>query len=82
MGWWVAVLYGDMAIRTAGPIVLVLALIAGMYGRRYSPLSSSGWIEDAAISSSSKPSRGKHTAKSKSKSQNGDGAGSSSTPAR
>jgi len=35
-------------IRTAGPIVLVLALILGMYGRRFSPLSSSGWSEPAS----------------------------------
>jgi hypothetical protein len=43
--FWATVLYGDMVIRTAGPVVLVLVLIAGMYGRRFSPLSSSGRSE-------------------------------------
>ncbi|KAJ4303868.1 hypothetical protein N0V88_001465 [Collariella sp. IMI 366227] len=41
--FWGAVLYGDIIVRVAGPLVLVLVLIAGMYGRRFSPLSSSGW---------------------------------------
>lgn len=44
--WWGLVLYGDVVIRAAGPVLLVLTLIAGMYGRRYSPLSSSGWSSD------------------------------------
>ncbi|KAK4236006.1 integral peroxisomal membrane peroxin-domain-containing protein [Achaetomium macrosporum] len=44
-GFWAAVLYGDIVIRMAGPLVLVLVLIGGMYGRRFSPLSSSGWSE-------------------------------------
>ncbi|KAL2134873.1 hypothetical protein VTI74DRAFT_10599 [Chaetomium olivicolor] len=43
--FWAAVLYGDIVVRVAGPLVLVLVLIAGMYGRRFSPLSSSGWSE-------------------------------------
>ncbi|KAL0469672.1 peroxisomal membrane protein PEX31 [Neurospora intermedia] len=43
--FWAAVLYGDIIVRVAGPVVLVLLLIGGMYGRRYSPLSSSGWTE-------------------------------------
>ncbi|KAL2149234.1 hypothetical protein VTH82DRAFT_8582 [Thermothelomyces myriococcoides] len=45
MGFWATVLYGDVVVRLAGPLVLVLVLIAGMYGRRFSPLSSSGWSE-------------------------------------
>lgn len=44
--YWAVVLYGDVAIRLAGPVVLVLLLIGGMYGRRFSPLSSSGWRDD------------------------------------
>lgn len=44
--FWAVVLYGDVAIRFAGPLVLVLLLIGGMYGRRFSPLSTSGWTED------------------------------------
>ncbi|KAI0395544.1 Pex24p-domain-containing protein [Xylariaceae sp. FL0594] len=43
--FWAIVLYGDHVLRFAGPIVAVLCIIAGMYARRYSPLSSSGWTE-------------------------------------
>ena len=39
-GFWTIVLYGDIVTRAAGPLVLVAALIAGMYSRRYSPLST------------------------------------------
>lgn len=42
-GFWAIGLYGDIAVRYAGPILLVVALIFLMYSRRYSPLSSSGW---------------------------------------
>ncbi|TDZ53177.1 Peroxisomal membrane protein PEX30 [Colletotrichum trifolii] len=45
--YWAVVLYGDIVVRVAGPIVVVLTLILGMYGRRFSPLSSSGWTEPA-----------------------------------
>lgn len=41
--FWGIVLYGDVVMRWAGPVVLVIALILGMYSRRYSPLSSTGW---------------------------------------
>lgn len=41
--FWGTALYGDIVLRWAGPIVVVLGLILGMYGRRYSPLSSTGW---------------------------------------
>ncbi|KAK4212473.1 integral peroxisomal membrane peroxin-domain-containing protein [Rhypophila decipiens] len=43
--FWASVLYGDIVVRMAGPVVLVLILIGGMYGRRFSPLSSSGRSE-------------------------------------
>ncbi|KAK6083380.1 integral peroxisomal membrane peroxin [Seiridium cupressi] len=43
--FWATVQYGDVVVRWAGPIITVLGIIAGMYGRRYSPLSSSGWAE-------------------------------------
>lgn len=33
----------------AGPIVVSMGLIAGMYGRRYSPLSTSGWTEPSRV---------------------------------
>jgi hypothetical protein len=45
--FWGIVLYGDVIVRVAGPVVVGVGLIAGMYGRRYSPLSSSGWSEPA-----------------------------------
>lgn len=45
--FWAVVLYGDLVLRWAGPVVVGMGLIAGMYGRRYSPLSSSGWSEPA-----------------------------------
>ncbi|OAX77700.1 hypothetical protein ACJ72_07998 [Emergomyces africanus] len=41
-GFWVTVLYGDVIILWAGPILVVLGLILAMYSRRYSPLSSTG----------------------------------------
>lgn len=43
--FWAVVLYGDFLVRATGPLILVLILIMGMYGRRFSPLSSSGWSE-------------------------------------
>ncbi|KAF4552284.1 Peroxisomal membrane protein PEX30-like protein [Elsinoe fawcettii] len=41
--FWFTVLYGDVILRYAGPLILVVFLILGMYFRRYSPLSSTGW---------------------------------------
>jgi hypothetical protein len=41
--FWAVVLYGDIVLRWAGPLLLVAALILGMYSRRYSPLSSTAW---------------------------------------
>lgn len=41
--FWFTVLYGDDVLRWAGPVVVVVVLIAGMYSRRYSPLSSTSW---------------------------------------
>ncbi|KAI9837871.1 MAG: peroxisome- protein [Sclerophora amabilis] len=41
--FWAVVLYGDMITRWAGPVVVAIWLIVGMYSRRYSPLSSVGW---------------------------------------
>lgn len=45
--FWAVALYGDVVLRWAGPVVVGFSLIAGMYGRRYSPLSTSGWNEPA-----------------------------------
>lgn len=41
-GFWAIVLYGDLVTKWAGPLVMVIGLMVGMYSRRYSPLSSSG----------------------------------------
>ena len=41
--FWASVLYGDVVIRWAGPVMVVTGIILGMYSRRYSPLSSTGW---------------------------------------
>lgn len=42
-GFWILVLYGDVVMRLAGPVIVVVGLMLGMYARRYSPLSSTGW---------------------------------------
>lgn len=44
--FWAIVLYGDVVIRWAGPILVVAILILGMYSRRYSPLSSTSVHDD------------------------------------
>ncbi|KAJ9231187.1 hypothetical protein DTO207G8_2848 [Paecilomyces variotii] len=41
-GFWALVLYGDAIILWAGPIIVVIGLMLGLYSRRYSPLSSTG----------------------------------------
>ncbi|KAL8936050.1 MAG: hypothetical protein Q9211_004377 [Gyalolechia sp. 1 TL-2023] len=41
--FWAVTLYGGVILQWAGPLVLVIFLILGMYSRRYSPLSSTGW---------------------------------------
>ncbi|KAL4921609.1 integral peroxisomal membrane peroxin-domain-containing protein [Aspergillus aurantiobrunneus] len=38
--FWAVVLYGDAVILWAGPLLVVVGLIFGMYWRRYSPLST------------------------------------------
>ena len=42
-GFWATIIYGDITTRYAGPLMVVVLVILGMYSRRYSPLSSSGW---------------------------------------
>lgn len=56
--YWAVVLYGNVVIRFAGPLLLVLLLIGGMYGRRFSPLSSSGWNEDGGAGGVGTPAAG------------------------
>ncbi|PFH61621.1 hypothetical protein XA68_16796 [Ophiocordyceps unilateralis] len=48
--FWAVCIYADVVVRRAGPVLLGFIFIAGMYGRRYSPLSSSGWSEPAGQS--------------------------------
>lgn len=60
--FWATVLYGDFLVRIAGPIVVVVGIIGGMYGRRYSPLSSSGWGEHPSWASSSSNKSSKKSA--------------------
>ncbi|KAI0864110.1 integral peroxisomal membrane peroxin-domain-containing protein, partial [Xylaria cubensis] len=60
--FWAIVQYGDNVLRFAGPIVAVLGIIAGMYARRYSPLSSSGWAEHPSQANSKDKKKGKNTA--------------------
>ncbi|TRX89044.1 hypothetical protein FHL15_010063 [Xylaria flabelliformis] len=60
--FWAIVQYGDNVLRFAGPIVAVLGIIAGMYARRYSPLSSSGWAEHPSLANSKDKKKGKNTA--------------------
>lgn len=43
VAFWFITLYGDEILRYTGPLVLVAMLVLGMYTRRYSPLSSTGW---------------------------------------
>lgn len=54
-GFWAVVMYSDVVILWAGPILVVFALILGMYWRRYSPLSSRAWSGQKRSSSYQKP---------------------------
>ncbi|KAI0408499.1 integral peroxisomal membrane peroxin-domain-containing protein [Xylaria palmicola] len=62
--FWATVQYGDNVIRFAGPIVTVFAIIAGMYARRYSPLSSSGWTEHPSLANGKDKKRGSNASSS------------------
>lgn len=44
--FWAVTLYGDQIVRFATPILVVTAMILGMYSRRYSPLSSTSKTGD------------------------------------
>ncbi|KAF4968793.1 hypothetical protein FSARC_3820 [Fusarium sarcochroum] len=66
--FWAVVLYGDVVVTWAGPILVGVALIVGMYGRRYSPLSSSGWTDTRNNNTGSK---GVHQTGGESSQQNG-----------
>lgn len=73
--FWAVVLYGDVVIRFAGPLVLVVLLIGGMYGRRFSPLSSSGWSEDGGAGGGAALATGKaNKGKAKGSSSTDDGS--------
>lgn len=53
-GFWTVVLYSDAIILWAGPILVVIGLILGMYSRRYSPLSSTALTGEKHVSGSRK----------------------------
>ena len=57
-GFWALMLYGDAAIRWAGPVVVAVGLILGMYSRRYSPLSSTGFTGESESGHKRKISEG------------------------
>ncbi|KAF2665833.1 Pex24p-domain-containing protein [Microthyrium microscopicum] len=42
--FWATCLYGDIITRFAGPLFVVMTLILAMYIRRFSHLSSTGWM--------------------------------------
>ncbi|KAL8795171.1 MAG: hypothetical protein Q9195_002326 [Heterodermia aff. obscurata] len=56
--FWAIVLYGDTVITWTGPILAVVVLILGMYSRRYSPLSSTGWTGEKQKGHEKKTSEG------------------------
>ncbi|KAI5919555.1 integral peroxisomal membrane peroxin-domain-containing protein [Camillea tinctor] len=56
--FWAVVQYGDVVLRFAGPLVVLMGIIGGMYGRRYSPLSSSGWTEHPSFANDKKKNTG------------------------
>lgn len=60
--FWAIVQYGDTVLRFAGPIVAVFGIIAGMYARRYSPLSSSGWGEHPSLANAQDKKKGGNAA--------------------
>ena len=59
-GFWALVLYGDSIMRWVGPIVVVVVIMIGMYSRRYSPLSSTGWTGEKQIGKNAVESKMKH----------------------
>lgn len=54
-GFWAVVMFSDVVILWAGPILVVIALILGMYWRRYSPLSTRAWSGQKRSSSYQRP---------------------------
>lgn len=78
--FWAIVLYGDLVVRWAGPVVVGVGLIAGMYGRRYSPLSSSGWTEPARDSKDVPKSTGSGSSTSSSTQPKTNKAGAAEKP--
>lgn len=81
--FWAVTLYGDVAVRYAGPVVVGVCLILGMYFRRYSPLSTTGWTNEkkeggagaGSLSSSSSSSSSHRRKSSDSRLRDNDGGG-------
>lgn len=59
-GFSALVLYGDSIMRWAGPMVVVVGMMIGMYSRRYSPLSSTGWTGEKQNGNNTVESKMKH----------------------
>ncbi len=57
-GFWAIILYGDAVVRWTGPVVMVIGIILGMYTRRFSPLSSTGWTGEKQKGHKKEPSEG------------------------
>lgn len=48
ISFWFAILYGDSALRFAGPLVFTVLLAWALYLRRYSPSSSTSWTSGSS----------------------------------
>lgn len=68
--FWFVVLYGDVILIRAGPVAVGIGMIIAMYGRRYSPLSSSGWRKPV------KPTKKKSTTSAQFSNADDDASGS------
>ncbi|KAL4959148.1 PEX28-32 family peroxisomal membrane protein [Aspergillus stella-maris] len=58
--FWAVVLYGDAIVMWAGPLLVVVGLILGMYWRRYSPLSTRAFSTKKHNRSASEGSSHRH----------------------
>ncbi|KAL4808468.1 integral peroxisomal membrane peroxin-domain-containing protein [Aspergillus unguis] len=58
--FWAVVLYGDAIILWAGPLLVVVGLILGMYWRRYSPLSTRAFSTEKHKQSAASESAHRH----------------------
>ncbi|KAH7175849.1 integral peroxisomal membrane peroxin-domain-containing protein [Dactylonectria macrodidyma] len=80
--FWAVVLYGDVVVTWAGPVVVGAGLIAGMYGRRYSPLSSSGWTDPRSLSREASSKKSNQAGTDGSQPKTGKAGGGDKKPAK